>query len=367
MAMDDLAQRRARYLTLSSELAHVDNHALRSRFDAAEMLAGWGRNHVLEIGASKVFVKRLPVTELEFDNLFSTRNLFALPMYYNYGVGSAGFGIFRELVANIKTTNWVLEGAVRNFPLLYHYRIIPFAGERPDPDKERLQKYVEYWNSNEHVGRYMLERANANYELVLFLEHIPYPAEPWLRQHPDKIDQVLADLRDAISFLRSRGIVHFDANFDNVLTDGEHTYLTDFGLVLDARFDLAEDEAMFLKQQMYYDYGEVLGSVGFLLYGMYQALSESDKQKVREKIGGAESGHADELAPLILKNVETLRADGTLNIDQTLLATIEKYRSVIMLTLEFFAKIRRNKRKDTTFPHDELVRLLYETEFLSKE
>ena len=69
--------------------------------------------------------------------MFSTKNLYDLPTYYQYGVGSAGFGVFRELVANIKTTNWVLQGAIANFPLLYHARIIPFSGERPDVDMER--------------------------------------------------------------------------------------------------------------------------------------------------------------------------------------------------------------------------------------
>ncbi len=58
-------------------------------------------------------------------------------MYYHYGIGSAGFGVFRELVANIKITNWVLEGAITNFPLLYHYRVIPIVRERPNLDMER--------------------------------------------------------------------------------------------------------------------------------------------------------------------------------------------------------------------------------------
>lgn len=91
---------------------------------------------------SKVFVKRVPVTNIEFDNLFSTRNLYNLPTYCNYGFGSTGFGVFRELVTHIKTTNWVLSGAIATFPLMYHYRIIPFSGRRVDVDMERLKDYV---------------------------------------------------------------------------------------------------------------------------------------------------------------------------------------------------------------------------------
>lgn len=70
-----LQARRMRYFALSSAIAHLDNAQLRSLFEA-ETQHGWGRNHVLDIGRSKVFVKRLPLIALEYDNLFSTENLY---------------------------------------------------------------------------------------------------------------------------------------------------------------------------------------------------------------------------------------------------------------------------------------------------
>lgn len=124
-------------------------------------------NHTIILGESKVFVKRVPVTKIEYENQFSTKNLYNLPTYCNYGFGSTGFGIFRELVTNIKTTNWVLEGVIANFPLMYHYRIIPFSGQRADVDKSRLKDYVEYWGNSANAGKYMLDRAEANYELYV--------------------------------------------------------------------------------------------------------------------------------------------------------------------------------------------------------
>src|SRR3954447_4534447 len=139
MARNSIESRRERYFKLSSQIAQIDNVELISLFGSGPSSEGWGRNHTLEIGRSKVFVKRVPVTDLEYENLFSTRNLYELPTYYNYGVGSAGFGVFRELLAHIKTTNWVLEGAIASFPLLYHYRIIPCLGERPEVDMEQHQ------------------------------------------------------------------------------------------------------------------------------------------------------------------------------------------------------------------------------------
>src|SRR5262249_34768346 len=156
------------------------------------------------------------------------------------------------------------------------------------------QRYVAYWNGSENIGRYMLDRARANYELVLFLEYIPYAVEPWLLKHPSKINRVLEDMHRAISFLRKNGIVHFDANFENVLSDGEQAYLTDFGLVLDKRFALTQDEALFLKQNTYYDYGEVLGSIGFLLYSMYDSLADDDKRRLLEKYEIAVGTYTDE-------------------------------------------------------------------------
>src|SRR5437016_5442768 len=138
MAKNPIQLRRERYFTLSSLIAQLDNDRLRSLFDDSESGAGWGKNHTITIGHSKVFVKRVPVTTIEYDNMFSTRNLYDLPTYYNYGVGSAGLGVFRELVTHIKTTNWVLEGAIATFPLTYHYRIIPISGARANADTEYL-------------------------------------------------------------------------------------------------------------------------------------------------------------------------------------------------------------------------------------
>lgn len=214
--MSPIDLRRKRYFKLSSQSAQLDNATLRSLLeDDSGSSAGWGRKHTLELGGSKIFVKRVPVTDLEHENLFSTSNLYKLPTYYNYGFGSAGFGVSRELVTHIKTTNWVLDGAIAGFPLLYHYRIIPFWGSRPGVDLERNKGYVEYWGSSAHVGKYMLDRASARYELILFLEHIPQTLAPWLLKNSNETPRVLDDLRATISFLRKNGIIHFDADSSN--------------------------------------------------------------------------------------------------------------------------------------------------------
>lgn len=135
MANNDIEFRRKKYFALSSQIAQLDNTQLRSLFDnneSKESNSGWGLNQTIVFDESKVFVKRVPITNIEYNNLFSTKNLYNVPTHYNYGFASSGFGYFRELITHIKTTNWVLEEAILSFPLMYHYRIIPFFGCRAD-------------------------------------------------------------------------------------------------------------------------------------------------------------------------------------------------------------------------------------------
>jgi hypothetical protein len=166
----------------------------------------------------RVFVKQVPVTERELrpGNVRSTANLFGLPGFYQYGLGSAGFGAWRELAAHIMTTNWVLSGEHRAFALLYHWRVLP--------------------------------------GLVLFLEHVPQTLSAWMAdQDLSAFARVDAQLADTTAFMREHGLVHFDAHFLNILTDGHGLYFSDFGLALSDRFDLTGQERAFLREHRCYD------------------------------------------------------------------------------------------------------------------
>ena len=83
MVDNQLQRRRKLYFDLSSQIAQIDNARLRSLYDNNEPHNGWGKHHVIDLGRSKVFVKRVLVTDIEYDNMFSTRNLYELPTYYN--------------------------------------------------------------------------------------------------------------------------------------------------------------------------------------------------------------------------------------------------------------------------------------------
>lgn len=71
-----------------------------------------GKSALISIDEIPVFVKKIPLTELEQlpQNFMFTANLFDLPLCYQYGIGSAGFRAWRELATHIMTTNWVVTG-----------------------------------------------------------------------------------------------------------------------------------------------------------------------------------------------------------------------------------------------------------------
>ncbi|MCC5641952.1 hypothetical protein LC607_03030 [Nostoc sp. CHAB 5824] len=248
---------------------------------------------------------------------------------------------------------------------MYHYRIIPLDGRRADVDMERLKGYVEYWGNSANAGNYMLDRANANYELVLFLEYIPHVLETWLQENPNKLQKPLDDLRTTINFLKAKGIIHFDAHFRNILTDGKRTYLTDFGLVLDKSFTLTKDEESFFKQNIFYDYGEVLRNLGHLIQSSYDLCSKNDKRTIMEKYGIKEGLKPYELRSILLDNIEQIHADGVMKLDKFYVASIVKYRSIIALMQDFFSDMWANNNKDTKLRHAELRLLLKETGFIS--
>jgi serine/threonine protein kinase len=258
-----------------------------------------------------------------------------------------------------------LDGEIATSPLMYHYRIMPFLGQRLAVDLDRHKEYIESWNNNINVGNYALERSISNHELVLFIEYIPHVLETWLNENPNTLERSLNEIRTTIDFLRTKGIIHFDAHFRNILTDGDRIYLTDFGLVLDRNFALTKEEEAFFEQNIFYDYGEVLRNLRHLMRSSYDRCSEIDKSRIVEKYDIKPGLQPHELVSILLDNIELIHADGDIQLDDFYVASIVKYRSIIMLMHKFFARMWGNRQKDTKLPHVELQQLLKETGFIS--
>ena len=63
--------RKKKYFKLSSQIAQFDNTQLCSLLrdsESNESSSGWGTNNIIVFGQHKVFVKSIPVTDIEYDN-----------------------------------------------------------------------------------------------------------------------------------------------------------------------------------------------------------------------------------------------------------------------------------------------------------
>lgn len=261
------AARVGRYGAVSTALALLSDHQLGRLLDAAPAVGSGvgGSSAVLDVAGAPVFVKRIPLTDLERDpdNVMSTANLFGVPTPCHYGVvqwAGPGFGAWRELAANTMTTNWVLTGRSEAFPLTYHWRVLPGAAP-PTGEHADIERVVAYWGGSVAVRRRLQALAQASASVVLFLEHLPHNLQDWLATQlgagreagTAACTMVERCLRADIAFMNANGLLHFDAHFGNVLTDGHRLYLADLGLAVSPRFDLSADERDFVAQNRSYD------------------------------------------------------------------------------------------------------------------
>ncbi|MFG3258259.1 protein kinase family protein [Streptomyces sp. NPDC048172] len=262
-----LAARVGAHGTVSDALARCGDRELGALVDAAVPVGSGigGTSALMEVAGTPVFVKRVPLTDLERrpEHVRSTANLFGLPLFCQYGVGALGtpgFGAWRELAVHARTTEWVLAGEHEGFPLMYHWRVLP--GPTPLPEElADVERAVAYWGGGPQVrGRIEgLQRSSAS--IALFLEHIPQNLHDWLaaqvaaggRTAARACAMVERELAAGISFMNGRGLLHFDAHFENILTDGRRLYFADYGLALSSRFALSPSERDFFDRHRSYD------------------------------------------------------------------------------------------------------------------
>ncbi|MGW0414196.1 protein kinase family protein [Streptomyces collinus] len=263
------AARVSAYAAVGARLSLLSDRRLRDVVAGARGLGSGvgGRAAETEVDGLRVFVKRVPLTDLELtaDRIRSTANHFGLPLFYQYGVGSTGFGAWRELAAHLMTTSWVLRDDYAGFPLLYHWRVLPDTP--PDGFADEfggVEGAVAHWDGSAAVRRRLEAIGAASASLVLFLEHVPHTLADWLRDTRAAAVSGSAHgswahlwaegaLREGTEFMSGRGLVHFDAHFRNVLTDGRQVYFADLGLALSRDFELSAAERRFLTDHLPYD------------------------------------------------------------------------------------------------------------------
>ena len=143
--------------------------------------------------------------------------------------------------------------------------------------------------------------------------------------HQEQVEEVLAQLFDAIAALRSLGVVHFDAHFANVVTDGEQCRLTDFGLAMAADFELGARERRFLETHRYYDYGVVLASLGIMLgRALGGGMSVASLGRTIDELDQAPLGCHPELVH-----------------------ALQRYRAPVLYMLSFFKRMQSPRKRST--------------------
>jgi hypothetical protein len=255
------------YGSVATALSLLSDRRLRDLVDAGQFIGAsiGGTAWLVHVEGVPVFVKRVTLTDLELrpERVRSTANHFDLPTFCQYGLGSPGASAWRELAAHDMTTNWVLSGQCAGFPLMYHWRVLsgPAPATPKAPELADYEWIVERWHGSPAVRRRLEALEAATSSLVLFLEYVPQNLTQWLRDQlakaPDAVDAACAmverNLLDDVRFMNANGLLHFDAHFANILTDGHRLYLADFGLAISPRFELSGAEREFIEKNRSHD------------------------------------------------------------------------------------------------------------------
>lgn len=273
------------YEAVSAALAGYDERELSALLDSGTPLGSGvgGRTVLLEVGGRKVFAKRVPLTEPELrpEHLRSTANVFGLPTFCHYGIGAiggAGFGGWREVAAHTVSTDWVRAGEHQGFPLMYHWRVLPDPEFVLPEELADIERAVAYWGGGAGVRSRIEALRDSSAGVVLFLEYVPQTLHAWLNEQvragDEAVDRACAfverELESTVAFMNDRGLLHFDAHFENILTDGRRLYFTDFGLAQSSRFDLSPAEADFFDRNRTHDRAYTLSFlVNWLITNVY--------------------------------------------------------------------------------------------------
>lgn len=289
--------RLAAHGAIATSLALCSDRRLQELVEAATPIGSGigGETVLLEVEGTPVFVKQVRLTDVERrpENVHSTANLFGLPVFSHYGVGDIGgpgFGAWRELAVHTMTTNWVIAGDYDGFPLMYHWRVLPGPGRPLPGELADVERAVAYWGGGAEVRRRIEALRESSASLMLFLEYIPQNLHDWLGARIGAGDEVAEracamvenELQAGVSFMDAHGLLHFDAHFENILTDGRRLFFTDYGLAISSRFELTQDESDFFDEHRTYDWSyAVTHLVNWLAVALYGHAPEQRAAFVR--------------------------------------------------------------------------------------
>jgi hypothetical protein len=255
-----------KYNQTSVRLQHTSTADLITSMMQGIVGQGYGIHSIVDVDGTNVFMKTIPITKTDLDRMYDTSNIHNLPMYYHYGVGSAGFGCWRELAFHLKASDWVVHNQCPHFPIVYHYRIVEEQTVASAFQTHPIRKQsFEYWGSNENIERYLQNRASTNHFIVLCLEYFPLTMRATTIIQ-DNVCWYLKQIDTILSFLAQQEVIHFDAHLGNLVTDTTILVLTDFGLVLDKACRLSQPEISFFHRNGNYDKAKMIANLAVPLF-----------------------------------------------------------------------------------------------------
>lgn len=343
--------RLARYMIVSTSLALLSDRRLGLLVEEAQHIGSGigGTSVLLDIEGTPVFAKGIPLTDLERlpEKSMSTANLFHLPPFYQYGVGSTGFGAWRELATHVMTTNEVLGMQCECFPLLYHWRVLPRSSPTQAPmsdEQAERERLVAYWDGSPAVRERLEAIERASVQVVLFLEYIPQNLQQWLTAQValggEAVERAIAGvergLLTGVAVMKAMGLLHFDTHFHNILTDGRHLYFADFGLATSLRFELSEAEVAFFRLHMRHD---ECYTVTQLVNWLVMVYTDARRASVRNEYIRRYAEGADPM-----------------NMPPSIAATIKRYAPIAAIMNDLYWKLHGESRT-VPFPADAIQRV----------
>lgn len=144
---------------------------------------------------------------------------------------------------------------------MYHWRVLPEPATPLPGELADVERAVAYWGGGPEVRSRIEALQGSSATVALFLEYIPQNLHDWMGGQLEAGDEaagracamVERELEAGTSFMNTRGLLHFDAHFENILTDGRRLFFTDYGLAVSSRFELSRDEAGFFDRHRTYD------------------------------------------------------------------------------------------------------------------
>lgn len=281
---------------IAERLARLSDARLIDALSRTSALRDGHATLFLDQGERPIFVKLLPLSDLELQRRESTANIFELPAYFHYRMGSCGFSAWRELETHRIANAWVLAGECPRVPLLHHWRVLPIqSGLREAGD-------LTMWGDSPAIRHRFESIAHATSSLALVIEHLPQTLSAWLQdalRRPEPMQTITewhANLIEQLEFIHSRGVLHMDAHFDNILMAGARAHLSDFGLSLCRDFDLAADEREFFERHAEFDECTVRTSLVHAAISHYDSRDEW-RAPLRELCSGRREGRLASIPP----------------------------------------------------------------------